>query len=177
MRINAQVGSEGSGLVVAALVLAACGTTTISCRHVTNTSPGIAIAGPVSIATDHSVYAPGEVVQATITNHLSTGIVINNYMYTDRCPYFALEMRAGNDWQDMHACPPMGGDTQPSNHQRLIAAGASFSSGVGIYTDLPAGTYRLRTLYRIVDPIKGGVTDTGTAESATFQICACGVCA
>ena len=172
--MKAGVLSSVAGVAVA-LILAACGGKT--CTQQANTTPGTISAGQVSIATGHSVYALGDVLQATITNHLSTGIVINNYIYTDRCPYFALEMRAGNDWQDMHACPPMGGDTQPSNHQRLIAAGASFSSGVGIYADLPAGTYRLRTLYRIVDPIKGGVTDTGTAESATFQICACGVCA
>ncbi|MGZ3676334.1 MAG: hypothetical protein ACXVCO_18680, partial [Ktedonobacterales bacterium] len=155
-----------AGLVVAALVLAACSETTLpQCPKQANTTPGTISAGQVSIATDHSIYAPGDTIRATITNHLSTGIVINNYMYTDRCPYFALQMRAGNDWQDMHACPPMNGDTQPGNHQRLIAAGAAFSSGVGIHADLPAGTYRLWISSYSIGDAQGRAAGVGPTES------------
>jgi len=158
-----------------ALALVSCGGPT--CTQQANTTPGTISVGQVTIATDHSIYAPGDELQATITNHLSTGVVINNYGYTNRCPYFALRMRAGNDWQDMPVCTPAGGDMAPSNDQQLIAAGGSFSSAVGIHADLPSGTYRLWISSYIIVNAQGGNAGGGTAESATFRVCACRVCA
>jgi hypothetical protein len=157
-----------------ALALANCGGPT--CTQQVNTSPGTISAGQVSIATDHSVYAPGDELQATITNHLSTRITVNNYRYTNTCPYFALQMRAGNDWQDMPVCTPAGGDAAPSNDEQLIAAGGSFSSAVGIHADLPVGTYHLWISRYSIGDAQGRAAGVGTAESATFQVCACRVC-
>lgn len=170
MRISVHAQFAGILLLVA-LALANCGGATCSQR--VNTSVGTEGVGPVSVTTDHSVYAPGEGIHATITNHLQQTIVVNNYDFTAYCPYFVLQMRAGNDWQNMFACQSSSGDTQPRNEPQRIAAGSSFASIVGLRSDLPAGTYRLWiSSYQVFD----AQGSSGTTESATFRVCACAVC-
>lgn len=166
-----------AGLAIA-LILAACGgTTTAQCPQQANTSPGTVSAGQVSIATDHSVYAPGDTIEATITNHLPTTVVVNNDRFTARCPYFVPQLQVGNDWQDRSACNPIGGDTQPHNAQQRIAAGASFRSFVGLPAAPTTGTYRLWISSYSIGDAQGRAAGVGTAESATFRVCACRVCA
>lgn len=160
------------------LILAACGgTTTARCPHLVNTSPGTVGTGQVSIATDHSVYAPGDAIWATITNHLSMSIFINNDNFTADCPYFVLQMQVGQGWQEMSACGPRSSETRTHNAQQRIAAGASFRTGVGLFSS-PTGTYRLWLASGgyIIDDENSGGANRGTAASATFRVCTCAVC-
>ncbi len=166
------------GLVVALALTACGGTTPAACLKQANTSPGTVGGGPVSIATDHSIYAPGDLIQATITNHLPTTVAVDSMGGADVCPYFLLQRSTADDWQNMPACVPQGGDAAPpASGEQRITPGASFSSFVGIRAELPAGTYRLWIDSYRVYGAQGRVTSRGTTESATFQVCACRVCA
>lgn len=170
MRVSMRVRLAVVALFVG-LALASCGGPT--CTQQINTSPGTIGTGQVFIVTNHSVYAPGDLIVATINNRLHVPIRINNIGATAVCPYFVLQLRADNAWQDIYECVVGGGDTQPRDDPKTIAEGGSFTSGVRLHTDLPTGTYRLLLgSYTTLD----GVVGSGTAESATFRICACGVC-
>jgi hypothetical protein len=88
------------------LGLVGCGLTTSASSGATtqpasslpvNTSPGTTTSGPVVIATDHSVYAPTDVMHITITNHLTSTIYA--YDHQASCSIVRLEVQQGSAWQ------------------------------------------------------------------------------
>lgn len=105
--------------------------------------------GPVTIATDHSAYAPMDPIHITISNHLSSPI----YAYDTQasCSILGLEMQQAGQWAPANALHcPLGRVALPVK----IAAGADYRvtigatvSHIGAASPLANGTYRLALAY------------------------------
>jgi hypothetical protein len=164
-------------------VLAACssGTTTTSCRRLPNTSPGTAHPGQVDVATDHSVYAPGDTMQITVTNHLN--LILFFHGDYGACPFFGITgVSAGAD-TSVDTCPPYRGEAAPPMPDlTYLRPGTSVRVQLQIPTPVTPGTYQLGAAYQSSGPDgrppNGAARDgTGSIFSAPFHICVCAVCA
>src|SRR6266568_216912 len=74
------------------LALAAC-----SNASGTNTTSGTQTSGPVSIATDHSTYAPTDSIQVTVLNTLAKPIYALDTQAS--CSILSLEININGKWQ------------------------------------------------------------------------------
>jgi hypothetical protein len=120
-------------LCACALLAAGCGITT-GMANSPNTSPPTITSGPVTIATDHSTYAPNDTMHVTLVNHLSTAILAFDTRAS--CSIFSLEVQQNGSWQASPAAScPLG------RVARLVSVPAG-----GTYTaDISAGAKGLRT--------------------------------
>jgi hypothetical protein len=126
-----------------ALALVGCGNMTGGTE--VNTSAPTQTTGPVTIATDHSAYAPTDTMKVTIENHLTTAI----YAYDTQasCSILRLEVQQNGKWvpSDALHCP-LGRATRAV----MIEPGGTYSATLGVRVmsigqanTLPPGTYRL----------------------------------
>src|SRR5260221_10831632 len=110
-------------------------------------SPGTFPSGPVSIETDHTVYAPGESPQVMILNLTPDPIRSTPPQgYGEVCPPVALQRLVGVQWQEVNVCVHVGGgDNVQPDHGISIARGLS---PVRPYVPLTSpGTYRFVLSY------------------------------
>ena len=89
--------------------------------------------GPFNITTDHASYAPSYVVTVDIANVSRSEATYN------LCPV-AIQRRVSGAWQTVVSYPVGGFCTAEA---RLLQAGASIETHVGVPYDLPDGTYRI----------------------------------
>src|SRR5215469_15548372 len=132
-----------SALCVLLVVLAACSSgTTTACRRVPNTSPRTANSGQVDVATDHSVYAPGDTMQITLTNHLDLILFLHGDY--GACPFFGITgVSAGAD-ESIDTCPPYQGEAAPPMPDlTYLRPGTSVSVQLRVPTPVTPGTYQL----------------------------------
>jgi len=77
-------------------------------------SPGTYAGWPVSLATDHAIYAPGESPRVTIANLTPDDILTTQRGSPgDWCPPVALQRLMGDQWQEANDCVHVGAETQP----------------------------------------------------------------
>src|SRR5258707_8898743 len=99
-------------LALLALVLTACGEAS-ACPPRPD-SPGTYAGWPVSIETDHTVYAPGESPHVTIAN-----LTPDDILTTPRgsqgvmCPPVRLQRLEGEQWQEGYDCVSVGSGDAP----------------------------------------------------------------
>ena len=108
--------------IATASVLGGCSPITESRAH-----------APFHITTDHASYAPTYVVSVDIANVSGSDATYN------LCPV-AIQRRAGDAWQTVVRYPANGSCTAEA---RLLRAGESIDTRVGVPYDLPDGTYRI----------------------------------
>ena len=141
-------------------------------------SPGTFPSGPVSIETDHTVYAPGESPHVMILNLTPDPILSTNPEgYDDICPAVRLQRLAGEQWQEVNVCVHIGGgDNVQPDHGIPIARGLS-----PVRPPVPLtspGTYRFVLSYGPLypkPPCPCGDPPT-IVYSAIVYVCTCGVC-
>ena len=88
---------------------------------------------PFRITTDHASYAPSYVVGVTVVNVSGEDATYNF------CPR-ALERRIAGAWETVVLYPASGACTAEA---RLLRAGESVETRLGLSSDLPDGTYRI----------------------------------
>lgn len=86
-----------AGLVSLACILVACGATTVA--GVAAANPATTSGTTVIITTDHTRYAPTDVIGVTITNTLATPIWAFNHQAS--CTVLSLELQTTSGWQDI----------------------------------------------------------------------------
>lgn len=154
-----------------ALALAGCGSSTGGTA--VNTSAATLTTGPVTIATDHSSYAPTDTIKVTIQNHLTKAI----YAYDTQasCTILSLQVQQGGQWVASNAlhCPlgrvALAVKIEPGGTY-TASLGAHLMS-IGQRNTLPEGTYRLVLNY--YDAPLSGATQAPTATmvpSATLTV-------
>ncbi|HKN64630.1 MAG TPA: immunoglobulin-like domain-containing protein [Gemmatimonadaceae bacterium] len=109
-------------VAIAIQTLGACGLLTESKPHT-----------PFRIRTDHATYAPSYVVNIEIGNVSGADATYN------LCPV-SVQRRVANVWQTVIRYPASGVCTLEA---RLLHAGESIQTQVGVPYDLPDGTYRI----------------------------------
>lgn len=171
MRVPPCIWLAASALLV---LLSACGSNATVCIPGNNSSPPIQTQGEVAFATDHSVYAPGELMMASVTNHLR--VEVKSQSLPSNCPPILLEHLVNNAWQTVAVCAPPSdkGDTYNATYQSLfLRSGQTYT--VTLHTGYATpGTYRIAMLYQVA-PYKNA-HEYVTAYSNTIQFCTCGKC-
>jgi len=172
-------GALGAAVaLLAVLALVGCAQTAgADAASTPNTSPATHISGPIDISTDHSIYAPTDVIKVTITNSLTKPIIA--YDTQSGCSILALERQAGGQWivANVAHCP-LGRVALPIT----IKAGGTYSAAIRpFYPGMPSasgeryftpGTYRLALDYFFA-PLgsNGPHSATGTLLlSASFSV-------
>lgn len=138
-----------------------------------NTSAPTRTAGPLVIATDHSIYSPTEAIHVTVTNQLSEAI----YAFDTQASCSVLSLQISQNGQWVHAntarCP-LGRVARPVQ----IAPGASYTATITAgYAGIPSsagsyftpGQYRLVLSYYTKSPASGASQPTLT-YSATLTV-------
>jgi hypothetical protein len=140
-------------------------------------SPSTSSGGPVSIETDHTVYAPGESPQVSILNLTPDPIRSTPPQgYGEVCPPVTLQQLVGVQWQELNVCAYTGGGNPGRNHGIPIARGLS-----PVRPPVPLtspGTYRFVLSYGPLypkPPCPCGDPPT-IVYSAIVYVCTCGVC-
>ena len=111
-------------LALLALVLTACGEAS-ACPPRPD-SPGTYAGWPVSLATDHAIYAPGESPHVSILNLTPDPILSTPPQgCCEFCPAVLLQRLVGYEWQEVNVCVPAGGDNPAGNRGIPIARGLS----------------------------------------------------
>jgi len=160
-------------LLGAPLLLALTGCGNLTGGTSVNTSAATLTTGPITIATDHSAYAPTDTMKITIQNNLTIAI----YAYDTRasCSILTLEVQQSGQWVASNAlhCPlgraamavkiEPGGTYTANIGARIMSIGQSHS--------LPEGTYRLALTY-FDAPLSGAskAPTSTTIYSATLTV-------
>ena len=135
-------------------------------------NPGTMTSGPVSIATDHTTYAPTEGMQVTIKNQLSMDI----YAFDTRasCTILGLEQQNGGAWQGSQASRcPLGRRALPVKigSGQVYTATIRPGSGLGAANAaFPDGTYRLVLTYASSPAELIHTSGSTTIYSATLTV-------
>ena len=116
---------RASGLFVTGIAITAA----LGCNPVTESGSH----GPFRITTDHASYPPSYVVSVDIAN------VSGNDATYNLCPV-AIQRGVADGWQTVVRYPVGGACTAEA---RLLRAGESIETRVGVPYDLPDGTYRI----------------------------------
>ena len=152
------------------LLFTACGSAS-NADSSANTSSGTQTSGPVSIATDHSVYRPTEPIQVTVLNKLSTPIYALDTKAS--CSILDLEVQVNGTWQASSAARcPLG---RPAMIVK-VDAGKAYSTTIQADTSLtkdaviPPGTYRLVLNYSTIDSAASLLSNPTTIFSAPFSV-------
>ena len=153
-----------------ALALAGCGSLTGG--NAVNTSAPTITNGPVTIATDHSAYAPTDVMHITIENHLTTAI----YAFDTHasCSILGLETMQAGLWTPSDALHcPLGRATMIVK----IEPGGKYTASVGARVmsignsrSLPNGSYRLVLRYFNAPPTGAAQAQSTPVNSATLTV-------
>lgn len=135
-------------LCAAALIAAGCGLTS-GAGSQANSSPPTIAGGLVTIATDHSTYAPTDGIHVTVVNHLTTSI--SAYDTRASCSILGLQVMRDGTWQSATVARcPLGRVALPVK----IAPGGSYSATITAgykgqpgAMSFPDGQYRLVLSY------------------------------
>ncbi|HEU0028485.1 MAG TPA: hypothetical protein VFQ25_15335 [Ktedonobacterales bacterium] len=156
--------------ILLALALAGCGD--LRAGSAVNTSESTITTGPVTIATDHSAYAPTDTMNVTIVNHLAQAIYAVDTQAS--CSILSLEVQQAGQWGSSDAlhCPlgraAMIVKIEPGATY-TVSVGAGVMS-IGKSHALPNGAYRLVLRYYTTPP-SGATQPTATAiNSATLTV-------
>lgn len=140
--------------------------------------PATTTTGPVTISTDHSVYATTDTITVTFTNHLNTEIALLSAASSGgTCPIVVLGKLG---YGTMTPC--LSGEAAPGIRRSDIGpngSGDTIFDSANLATPLTDGTYQVTTLWVPV-PFRGSASDasrhaTGIA-SQTFRVCTCRIC-
>jgi hypothetical protein len=171
------------------LALAGCGTGAAAGTHpcpsssATSSGPPTHSAGPVTIDTDHSIYAPDAPMQLTFTDNLSTDVSLDTTYFDSGCLFFEAQPQVNGSWSSnlSRFCPPLSSsaETRPppflpglNSHQSwTYRLGAN---AIGTYrVHLAPGTYRWFMTYTSLPDFK---LRRVVATSQPFRICTCATC-
>ncbi|HKB49490.1 MAG TPA: hypothetical protein VKC57_17410 [Ktedonobacterales bacterium] len=158
-----------------ALVLTACGEAS-ACPPRPD-SPGTYAGWPVSLTTDHAVYAPGESPRVTIANLTPDDILTTQRGSPgDWCPPVALQHLAGEQWQEANDCVHVGGGDAAIQSKGLPIAHGRAESSTQVALAAP-GSYRFVLSYGPLNR-KGlcPCPPPTIVYSAVLRVCTCGVC-
>jgi len=163
-------------IALLALMLTACGEAS-ACPPRPD-SPGTYAGWPVSLATDRTVYAPGESPRVTIAN-LTTDAILTTPRGNpgDLCPPVRLQHLVGEQWQEVNDCVHVGGgdNTQPDFGIPIARGRADSRANVPLAAP---GSYRFVLSYGALypkPPCPCGDPPT-IVYSAIVYVCTCGVC-
>ena len=153
-----------------ALALAGCGD--LSAGTGANTSAPTATTGPVTIATDHSAYAPADTMKVTIVNHLAQAIYAFDTQAS--CSILSLEVQQAGKWAGSSALHcPLGRAAMMVK----IEPGATYTASLGARVTsigknhaLPNGSYRLVLRYYTSLPSGANQVAATTINSATLTV-------
>lgn len=142
-----------------------------------SSGPPTTTTGPVTMSTDHSVYAPSDTITVTISNHLNTTIVLLSAA-SETCPIFVLSKLGYGPLTPCHE----GRDVGPSVAQTSVPAngtgGVSFDSA-NLAIPLTDGTYQVETQW-VPFPLRDSPSDASrhatSIASQTFRVCTCRIC-
>lgn len=142
--------------------------------------------GPVTIGTDHSVYATSDTITVTITNHLDQPILLVSQL--GHCQQVVLANISGNGGRGLLMNPCHDSEAAPTiNTSKLLAGDSEIDtlSSSNLDTPLTDGTYEVSVRYLAPPPTGpltvgqlnaiAGVRSTGTT-SPTFRVCTCRIC-
>ncbi|SRR5258706_9694876 len=139
-------------------------------------SPGTYAGWPISIATDHAIYAPGESPLVTVANNSPDGILTTAHDgYGLSCPVVRLQQLVGEQWQEIDDCHSAGSlGNPPPNRGIIITRGRA---EISAHVPLPApGTYRFVVSYGPSQPHSCPCPPPTIVYSAIVYVCTCGVC-
>lgn len=153
-----------------ALALVSCGSVTGG--NAVNTSAPTITNGPVTIATDHSAYAPTDAMRVTIENHLTTAIYAFDTQAS--CSILSLEVMQAGLWTPSDALHcPLGRVAMIVK----IEPGGTYTTSVGARVaninqsrSLPNGSYRLVLRYFSSPPTGAAQTQSTPVNSATLTV-------
>ncbi len=164
--------SSAGATALLLFVLSSCASTPTSSGR-GNTNQGIATSGPVSIGINHTMYAPTDVIEVTVTNHLQSSI----FAYDTRasCSILGLQLQVNGAWQDTQVTrcslgrPALMVEIQAG---KIYSAKISAGSPGGNQVTFPPGTYRFYLSYatsaaQLTQPVNSKMT---TTYSATFTV-------
>jgi hypothetical protein len=166
------------GLGIVLLWSAACSTasSTAVCGN-RPYSPPTQTNGPLSIATDHNVYAPADVMVVVLTNHVQPDSVVMGL--SRYCPYVALQQLQGTTWKPVAICFPEDiSEANPGTPALRLGPEQSYTIHLVDMTEsttptrrpFPTGTFRLVVTYR------PGLDRGAVAYSDDVWVCTCGTC-
>jgi len=158
-------------------LLAGCGVagTDVGTSTMQNTSPTTVSNGPVSIATNHSEYAPTDIIQATVTNKLTKPIYAFDHQAS--CSIFSLQFQRSGQWIPISQSQPGVAGCARGTATGLIAIqpGASYTAHImaGYLRQgdhhFSLGKYRLVLAYTL-SPAHTDVLSFTTVYSVTISI-------
>lgn len=147
--------------------------------------PALTSQGPVTISVDHTIYAPTDTVVVTITNHMTTPILlVSPYSGSGSCPLYLLVNVTTFTWNPPCGTSEAGPVVLSIELEPNVSAVARFTSAsyAGIHLDTPLtdGPYQVEArylpspfdlanvqyLYKRAIPI----------PSPTFRVCTCRTC-
>ena len=143
---------------------------------------------PVSIATDRTVYAPGDYVHVTLTNHYDFMIWIEGANFG--CPLVDMQQLQGIEWAQVDVCAHPGqGDEEQGPPVGWVNAGQSVQVDLSMGNDnptsdaeypkpFPKGTFRAAVHYWWSDRYghETGPHEGYIGYSDLFRVCSCRVC-
>jgi hypothetical protein len=134
-------------------------------------NPGTLTSGPVSIATDHTTYTPGQGIQVTVKNQLGKAI----YALDTRasCSILSLQQQVNGAWQGANVARcPLGRIAR----QVMIGNGQTYTATIqpgepGVKNAaFPGGTYRLVLAYATSAGEPASLSLLTTIYSATLTV-------
>lgn len=131
------------GIATGLILLSGCGVSSVGAG-----TPGSGSgANTVTMTTDKTSYVPGDAIVVTITNGLTTSILVPDHQ--TNCSIVSLELSVGGSWQRQNPCKLMSATrlieirASQVSTQQLTPSSSEGASG------WPAGTYRVALEYRL----------------------------
>jgi hypothetical protein len=167
------------------LVLAGCGGA-FGCTSAGPRGPATTASGPVTVTLDHSIYAPADEIQVTVSNRADAPIDAFWHMARNCLPFYVQEQVNG-EWPakgTLYCFNPeqIRGDAGPSSYQDIyIARGGFYPYNIASQDKDAYGFGRMPGVYRLAAPyaLLGNYNlpvQYGIAISEPFRICACATC-
>jgi hypothetical protein len=158
-------------------LLAGCGVAgaDVGASTMLNTSPTTVSNGPVSISTDHSEYAPTDIIHATVTNKLTVPIYAFDHQAS--CSIFSLQFQRSGQWIPITQSDPGVAGCARGTATGLIAIqpGASYTAHImaGYLRQgdhhFSLGKYRLVLVYTL-SPAQLDAKSFATVYSVTISV-------
>jgi hypothetical protein len=161
------------------LALSGCATSATCPSSATGTGPPTISDGPVTIATDHSVYAPDSNIQVTVMNHSRIGVMPFWHITLNCLPFYISSQSVPAANAQGQYCYSTEADAGYWNQTLAPGRFTGYTIGLGAQGLVPIvlspGTYQISTPWAIVtnDDV---ATRTGQAISQPFRICTCATC-
>jgi hypothetical protein len=149
------------------------------CASARASGPATVSSGPVTIALDHSIYAPEGNIQVTVMNHSLVGVVVFWHITLNCLPlYISSQSGPAANSQGQYC---YGTEADAGYWNQPLASGRFTGDTIGLgaqgllHITLSPGTYQIAMPWAIVAD-HGVASSTGQAISQPFCICACATC-